>query len=489
MSVVSFEFLGFLAALAVVYYVLPLRVRKWVLLAGSAAFWVLCGWQGAVYLTVETLLIWGCARLMGRFSERKGVRRWLLIGGLVTVFGAMVLMKALAQMQALPEGLLVPIGLSYFTFQSAGYLIDVYRGKAAPEKNYAKVLLFAGFFPQMTQGPITTWKQLMPQMDSPHRLSPEGFVSGVFLMAWGFFKKLVIADRLMPTVGVLVTTAQEQPGRLVLATAAIYAVMLYADFSGGIDIIRGASELFGIELPENFRRPFFATSVADYWRRWHISLGVWFRTYLLYPLVASRAGIGLAKVGKRLFGAKAGRAMPGAVASMVVFLLIGVWHGFYWNAVIYGLWFGLLTAAGMLLDPQFRKIRKRVTAHRGGAAFMKVFGWLRTMTAVLLAQFFACTASPEMAFGMIGRVFTGFGAGMTHDFPLGLQDGVVAVIAVLLMLLVDILCEKQPELRKKLAVSPLYVRWTLLMGLMLLTLIFGCYGAGFDRAAFLYAGF
>lgn len=351
MSVVSFEFLGFLAALAVVYYVLPMRVRKWALLAGSAAFWLLCGWQGAAYLTAETLLIWGCARLMGRFSERRGVCRALLVGGMVTVFGAMVLMKALSQLQALPDGLLVPIGLSYFTFQSVGYLVDVYRGKVTPEKNYAKVLLFAGFFPQMTQGPITTWKQLMPQLDSPHRLSPNGFVSGVFLMAWGFFKKLVIADRLMPAVSVLVATAQELPGWLVLATAAMYAIVLYADFSGGIDIIRGAAELLGIDLPENFRRPFFAASIADYWRRWHISLGVWFRTYLLYPLVASRAGIGLAKVGKRLFGAKAGRAMPGAAASMVVFLLIGVWHGFYWNAVLYGLWFGLLTAAGMLLDP------------------------------------------------------------------------------------------------------------------------------------------
>ena len=288
MSVVSFEFLGFLAALAVVYYILPMRVRKWALLAGSAAFWLLCGWQGAAYLTAETLLIWGCARLMGRFSERRGVCRALLVGGMVTVFGAMVLMKALSQMEALPDGLLVPIGLSYFTFQSVGYLIDVYRGKVTPEKNYAKVLLFAGFFPQMTQGPITTWKQLMPQLDSPHRLSPNGFVSGVFLMAWGFFKKLVIADRLMPAVSVLVATAQELPGWLVLATAAMYAIVLYADFSGGIDIIRGAAELLGIDLPENFRRPFFAASIADYWRRWHISLGVWFRTYLLYPLVANQ---------------------------------------------------------------------------------------------------------------------------------------------------------------------------------------------------------
>ena len=143
----------------------------------------------------------------------------------------------------------------------------------------------------------------------------------------------------------------------------------------------------------------------------------------------------------------------------------------------------------MVLDPWFRKIRKRVTAHRGGQAAMQAWGWLRTMAAVLLAQFFACTTSPGMAFGMIGRVFTDFAAPMTRDFPLSVPDGVVAIAAVLLMLLVDIICEKQPTLRKKLAVSPLYVRWPLLMGLMLLTLIFGRYGAGFDRAAFLYAGF
>ena len=156
MSVVSFEFLGFLAALAVVYYVLPMRVRKWALLAGSAAFWLLCGWQGAAYLTAETLLIWGCARLIGRFSECRGVCRALFIGGMVTVFGAMVLMKALSQLQALPDGLLVPIGLSYFTFQSVGYLIDVYRGKVAPEKNYAKVRSWTArtAFHRMASSPV-----------------------------------------------------------------------------------------------------------------------------------------------------------------------------------------------------------------------------------------------------------------------------------------------------------------------------------------------
>ena len=381
----------------------------------------------------------------------------------------------------------LPIGISFYTFQILSYVVDVSRGTVAAQRNLIDLGAYIAMFPQLIAGPIVRYADIEPQLRE-RRSTPEMIAAGAQRFVLGLAKKVLIANVLYQ----LITTYKGSAGPSVLfgwMYAVAYLLHIYFDFSGYSDMAIGLGKIFGFTFAENFNYPYISRSITEFWRRWHISLGVWFRTYLLYPLVASRAGIGLAKVGKRLFGAKAGRAMPGAAASMVVFLLIGVWHGFYWNAVLYGLWFGLLTAAGMLLDPQFRKIRKRVTAHRGGAALMKAFGWLRTMAAVLLAQFFACTTSPGMAFGMMGRIFTDFGAGMTRNFPLGMQDGVVAIIAVLLMLLVDILCEKQPDLRKKLAVSPLYVRWTLLMGLMFLTLIFGCYGAGFDRAAFLYAGF
>ena len=470
MSVVSFEFLGFLAALAVVYYVLPMRVRKWALLAGSAAFWLLCGWQGAAYLTAETLLIWGCARLMGRFSERRGVCRALLVGGMVTVFGAMVLMKALSQLQALPDGLLVPIGLSYFTFQSVGYLIDVYRGKITPEKNYAKVLLFAGFFPQMTQGPITTWKQLMPQLDSPHRLSPDGFVSGVFLMAWGFFKKLVIADRLMPAVSVLVAAAQELPGWLVLATAAMYAIVLYADFSGGIDIIRGAAELLGTDLPENFRRPFFAASIADYWRRWHISLTSWFRDYLYIPLGGNRRG-------------KARQY----INQLVVFLVSGLWHGASLSMMVWGLLNGVYLCVGKATQDA----RRKLTRHNPLYHFTPVRRIFQTAVTYLLftsciiffrsSEVFEGSKGIADALYIYGHLFSGWGKLFTAPDAIGralvsiglsVQTALVLAVSILV---VETLESVQEPVNRTIRKVPIFLRWPLYYALVLGMLFFGSF--------------
>ena len=493
MSVVSFEFLGFLAALAVVYYVLPMRVRKWALLAGSAAFWLLCGWQGAAYLMAETLLIWGCARLIGRFSERRGVCRALLVGGMVTVFGAMVLMKALAQLQALPDGLLVPIGLSYFTFQSVGYLIDVYRGKITPEKNYAKVLLFAGFFPQMTQGPITTWKQLMPQLDSPHRLSPNGFVSGVFLMAWGFFKKLVIADRLMPAVSMLVATAQELPGWLVLATAAMYAIVLYADFSGGIDITRGVARMFGIDMAENFRRPIFAMSLTEYWRRWHITLGAWMRDYVFYPLSLSKTFGKLSRWARTHIKGTGGKIFATSLATFIVYLIIGIWHGANFRYIAFGLWNGVLITASLLLERTFLRWKSALHINDKSAAW-RVFMTLRTMLLVFIGRYF--TRSPRLS-----CVFRFLKTTVLHPQPSQLFDGTLLsfglaktdflVIALGLAVLLTLECfqERGVQIRAALEKKSGFVQWLTVTALLLAVLLLGVFRAGYIPSGFIYTQF
>ena len=495
MSVVSFEFLGFLAALAVVYYVLPMRVRKWALLAGSAAFWLLCGWQGAAYLTAETLLIWGCARLMGRFSERRGVCRALLVGGMVTVFGAMVLMKALSQLQALPDGLLVPIGLSYFTFQSVGYLIDVYRGKVTPEKNYAKVLLFAGFFPQMTQGPITTWKQLMPQLDSPHRLSPNGFVSGVFLMAWGFFKKLVIADRLMPAVSVLVAAAQELPGWLVLATAAMYAIVLYADFSGGIDISRGVAQMFGITMGENFRRPYFSRTLTEYWHRWHISLGDWLRNYLFYPLSISKAFLNWGRHAKQHLGNHIGKVLPTAVASLITFLVIGIWHGASWKYVAFGFWNGMVILVSTLLQPVSDKVVAGLHIERK-SAWYQVFSMLRTFVVVLIGYYFDIVDGFRAAMGMMLKSVTDLhlsqlrpGA-VLEALPLTRYDWCVLLFGTVVIFTASVIQERsQRTIREILDEKCLALRWAVLLAGIFAVVLMGVYGPGVQASEFVYMQF
>lgn len=508
MSILSLPFLAFLTVLVLIYYLTPLRFRKWVLLLGSAVFWGLNGLAGTVYLVVETLIIWLCALTIERRRDRKRACSVMYGFTLLLVFGLMLALREhmkLGQLlqgmmgegspvAAFAAGLAVPLGISYFTFQSAGYLMDVKLGKVKAERNYFKVLLFSGFFPQITQGPIGTWKDLGAQLDTPHRLEPEQITASFGLMVWGFFKKMVIADRITPFALNCAAHAEELPGWLALLTVIAYTIGLYADFSGGIDIVRGAAGMFGVRLAENFTRPFFACSVGEYWRRWHITLGVWFRDHMMYPLAMSKAGSAVGCFGKKVLGPKVGRTLPAALAAFLVFVLIGLWHALGWNALIFGCWFGLLSMAAILLEPVFKAWKKAMRIDKKTRWF-KAWGMVRTWVAVLIAQFFACTNTPEQAAALMSRIALNFETASIGQFE-GLsfitfqpEEWVVAAVALGILLMVDILCEWKPDLPQKLARANIFIRWPLVLGLLMIILVFGRYGHGYDAAAFLYAGF
>lgn len=479
MSSLSIEFLLLAAGVTIVYYLLPLSVRWVALLGGSALFALLSGRQSAAHLSAVALLMWGGALLL-----QKKRRRWLLALLLGLELGAMAFLKYYPALSG--ARLLLPVGLSYFTFQSAGYLIDVYRGKAQAQKNPLKAWLFIGYFPQLSQGPISSWRELSGPLFSGRPFEPEGFVSGFALLLWGYFKKLVVADRLAPLTKALLE-GEALPGWLILLGAALYAVRLYMDFSGGMDVARGVSFLLGVELPENFRRPFFARSLADYWRRWHITLGAWFRSYLLYPMVTSRGGVALGRAAGRALGKKTGRAIPGALATLLVFLLIGVWHGASWNAVIYGAYFGLLMGASMLLEPLWKRARKRCGKGRTG-----FFSLARTWLLLLPPQYFAFTPLPAQGMALLKGTFqhwsfADFGARLTAIMPP--LEWAIAGAGCLIVLAVDGLCERGRNVRGGLAKAPAYVRWPLLLALLGTVAVLGIYGAGYDETAFLYTQF
>lgn len=482
MSILSLEFLLFAACVVLLYYLLPRKVRWMVLLLGSVAFVCLNGWHSALHLTLVALLMWGGALVLQRKRSKLLLALLLLLD-----LGAMALLKFAPLLGA--SDLLLPLGLSYFTFQSAGYLIDVYRGKVQPQRNPLKAWLFVGYFPQLAQGPISTWKELGPQLLTGHCLEPVQFVSGFQLLLWGYFKKLVIADRLASTTAALLGGGA-LPGWFILLGVALYTIRLYMDFSGGMDVVRGLSRMLGIELPENFRRPFFAQSVADYWRRWHITLGGWFRTYLLYPLTTSRVGIALGKGASRLLGKKTGRSLPTALATLLVFQLIGLWHGASWNAVIYGAYFGLVMAISMLLEPLWKIMR--TTLRLPNAGWMTPLRLLRTWGLILLAQYFAFTADTALSLSLLEQTctlwsFTGAAAQLSAiTAPL---EWLIAGVGCLIVLAVDILCERKMDVCGGLAKARVLLRWPLLLALILAIVVFGVYGAGYDSAAFLYTQF
>lgn len=367
--------------------------------------------------------------------------------------------------------------------------MDVYRGKAEAQKNPLKAWLFIGYFPQLAQGSISTWKELGGQLLTGRRFEPDTFVSGFQLMLWDYFKKMVIADRLAATTDALLK-GESLPGWFILGGVILYAVRLYTDFSGGMDAIRGVSRMLGIELPENFRRPFFSQSVAEYWRRWHITLGAWFRSYLLYPLTTSKAGIALGKAASKAFGKKTGRMVPSALATFLVFLLIGIWHTANWNAVIFGAYFGLVMAASMLLEPLWKQMRTTLKLSKNG--WMAPFRLLRTWVLILLAQYFAFTMNPEQGFSLLGGTFrnwsfSGFAEKTTE--VMASLEWLIAGARCVIVLVIDLLCEKKIDVCGRLAKTHFFIRWPALLFLILAIVIFGVYGEGFDAAAFLYTQF
>ena len=482
MSILSLEFLAFSALVILLYYCLPLKTRWIVLLTGSAAYMALAGWQSIAHLSAVTLVMWG-----GGHALQKHKSKALLALCLILDLGAMVFLKYWPALSGV--SLILPLGLSYFTFQSAGYLIDVYRGKAEAQKNPLKAWLFIGYFPQLAQGPISTWKELGHQLLTGHRFDPDTFVSGFQLLLWGYFKKMVIADRLTKTTEALIN-GSNLPGWFILGGVILYTVRLYLDFSGGMDVVRGLSRMVGVELPENFRRPFFAKSVSEYWRRWHITLGAWFRSYLLYPLTTSWAGIGLGKIASKAFGKKTGRTVPSALATMLVFLLIGVWHTANWNAVVYGAYFGVVMAASMLLEPLWKTLRTTLNLPKGG--WMTSFRLFRTWLLILLAQYFAFTLNPEMGLSLLRGTFQAWdfsGFAIQTTAVMAPLEWMIAGAGCLIVLTVDIICEKKFDLCGKLAKTPFYIRWPVLLLLILAIVTFGVYGAGYDGAAFLYTQF
>lgn len=503
MSILSLEYLLFTALTFAAYYLFPVKKRWWLLLMVSTLFYLLAGWRGMAYLGTVAAVTWGGALGIHALAARKKARQGRLLLALVlfSVIGAMAFFKYIGAINALitaggsgktlpARAWIPPLGLSWFTFQSAGYVIDVYRGKFEPEKNPCKYLLFVSFFPQMAQGPISTWQQLSPQLVEGHRLQPQGVASGFLLMIWGYFKKLVIADRLA-AVTAYVTSGAKQPGWLILMGAGFYMVQLYADFSGGMDVIRGTARTFGIDMAENFRRPFFAASVSEYWRRWHISLGSWFRSYLLYPLTTSHLGLAVGHAACRRLGKKMGRLIPSALATIIVFLCIGLWHGANWNAVLYGLYFGLVMSGAILLQPLFRSVKGRMHV-QDGRSRLGCLRWIRTWILVMLPQFFAFTNGPRQAFSLMRQSICGWAsAGFVETMTAVMTplEWLVALAAMLLLLGVDLLQERGIDVCGHLAAKGAPLRFLALIALILSIVVLGCYGDGFDSAAFLYAQF
>lgn len=529
MSFASLTFLVFLLGLMLVYFLVPGRARWGVLLAGSYAFIAVSSPHTAVYLLLATAAAFLAAlkiqSVQSAFAARSGREAWTagekrarrracqrekrlwLALALSAVFGMLLVLKyanfAIDNLNALlgPAGglrrveWLLPLGISFYTLQVSGYLIDVYRGKYAADRHFLKFALFASWFPQLVQGPISRYDALAAQLYEGHAFDWRRMKSGALRMLWGYFKKLVIADRLALVVEPLFTdfAGQGYAGAYIWAAAVLYTFQIYADFSGGMDIVLGMSEIFGIRMTENFRRPILAGSVAEFWQRWHITLGSWMRDYLFYPLALSGRFNRLGKRLRRRFGPYVGKVAPAVLASFIVFTCVGVWHGAEWKYVVYGFYQALFVSTATLLEPFYARMRKGLHVRETSAGF-QAFRVLRTFLIIMVGRVLSRAGSLGDALAMLGAGVSAWNPQVLWDgsflaFGVTVAEWVVLAVAVAAWMAVDALNERGVALRERLEARALPLRWAAYILGAMIVLIFGVYGPGFDAASFIYGGF
>ena len=485
-----------------------------VLLLLSLGFYAVRGLRGLPFLLLTGRSTWLAAMLIERAArvpegapkpspEEKRLRRARIrrrqravLAAVLTVnFGLLFALKMadelLGWFGSQPLGWVLPLGISFYTFQSMGYLIDVYGGKTRAERNPARFLLFVSFFPQLIQGPIGRYGQLAPQLASPPDVDAQGAKRGALLMIWGLFKKLVIADRALPLVsGVFDAPGGEFGGAVTVLAVLAYSLQQYADFSGGIDLVTGIAELCGVQLAPNFRRPYFAVSLGDFWRRWHISLGAWMRDYVFYPFALTRPMRALSRTAKGRFGAEVARALPAALGNILVFLLVGLWHGATASFVLWGLYNGVILAVSALLEPAYRHFGERHAQLVQSRGF-HVLRVLRTFVIVNIGWFFDRCASAGGALRMMGAVLLDPRAGQLTGgtlAALGLPaaDAWVLVLSAALLFAASLAQERGRDLRGWVLSRPLPLRWAIIIGAVVAVLLLGVWGSGFEEATFIY---
>lgn len=469
MDLISLEFLLFAAVTVIAYYALPLRLRPGWLLMASVFFYLSADVRCGLFLLLSIVSCYAAALLMQRMRHKK----LLLFLVLALNLGLMAALKLLPWLmtQAVEDGrlrFLYPLGLSFYSLQAAGYVIDVYRGKIEPEQKLWRFALFMSFFPIVSQGPISRYDQLSPQLYEGHAIDAENLSRGAQLALWGYFKKLVVADRAGLLVDLVYNTPGQYAGLAVCVAATLYTLQLYSDFSGCVDICRGVARMLGIEVIENFRRPLFSQSIAEFWRRWHISLGAFLRDYLYFPLGGSRKG----KLRK-------------AFNTLAVFAVSGLWHG----AGLNFLFWGLFNGACIVLGGATIKARDAFWRRLGAKKPPRFLRQLGCFFLVVLGFHFFRAQGLATGLRMLPDAVHRFDGSLTE--LLDIKDSAVLALGLGLMLLVSVLSERMESgcLRDKIAALKLPLRWALWLGLLMTVLIFGVYGPGYDKAQFIYMGF
>ena len=494
----SIDFLIFLPIVLVIYYIIPMKYKHIWLLISSYYFYMCWNAKYVLLIFVSTVITYLSGILIDKVEKTwpdvndiGKYKKLILALSFVSNLGILfyfkyinftldivtrILSKVNISMNVPVFDVILPVGISFYTFQALSYSVDVYRGEVAPEHDFFRYALFVSFFPQLVAGPIERSKNLLTQLREPRKFNFGYAFDGILLMLWGFFLKIVLADRIAIFVDTVYGDCEHYQGIYLIVATVLFAVQIYCDFSGYSSIAMGTAKLLGIELMDNFNAPYLSTSVADFWRRWHISLTSWFKDYLYIPLGGSKKG-----------------SLRKYFNKMIVFMLSGLWHGAQLTFVVWGAINGLYQVIGEILMPIRKKVSDIIGINRNSEGFYALSA-LATFALVDFTWIFFRADSLGRAIYIIKsilnteNIWTLFD-GSLYNCGLDEKNFRLMVIAVIILLIADILKRKGIRVREIILRQDGYIKCLVVSFSILLIMVFGKYGPAYNAVNFIYFQF
>jgi len=479
-------------------------------------FYCMAGLAFVPFVLGTSVISYTAARIIDRKYDGFGAKdrqaqaackhrcRRILAISIVVILGALFYSKFMGNILRLVEEILsgesnaikilFPLGISYYTFSSIGYLLDVYWRRYPAEKHFGKYLLYIIYFPHIMQGPIPRYDRLAPQLTAGYSFDYKRVTFGIQLMLWGYFQKLVIADRLGIFVRAVYGDWSSQRGFVLLIATIFASFQMYTDFAGCMNIVSGVSAIFGIALEKKFNQPYFSKSIEEFWRRWHMTLGAWFKDYLCMPIAVAGFTKKLSKKAKKRWGARVGKNVTVIIPLVAVWTATGLWHGTGLNYVFWGCWHGGIIIASTLLQERYQKWKQALHIS-GESPYWRAFCIVRTfiLTAIIPRVITQCTSIRD-AVGVFKNMFSEFNIWVFWDetlyrFGLNRRNFMMAIFSLLILLAVSLLKERNVQIRETIAAQPIVFRWIIYYIAIFSIIIFGIYGSGYDASSFVYMQF
>lgn len=503
MSLTSFGFFLFLIVAVILFYLIK-PVQKYILLAASFFFYIVISPIGILKVCTLILSIFAVTYFGAVLIEHvKGIsKKGILIACISILATILVVTKYVYNVAEVLKHLFSLtadfswlkfssiIGISYYMLSAIGYLVDVYWGECKAEKNPADVALFIFYFPQLISGPISRFRDMQPQFNQRLPMMYDNITMGIRRMLWGYFKKLVISDRIALIVTSVYGNYQESGFFWIAFATVCYAIQLYTDFSGCMDIIMGTSTLFGVCLPENFRAPFFSETIQEFWQRWHITLGGWFKNYVMYPAQKSGLLQRLGKWAKKHLGKTAGKKIPFYLSLLLLWFLIGLWHG---GTSYFFLASGAIPCFYLIISDLCQPITKKVTKALGIKTDNPLWKWYRRIRTVLLicgCWLFICSGATTVALDVIKKMCSGFFGNISfmetlNGFGLGIKGYLGISIGVIVLFFSDAFIQRGTTIFNYFNSKPFLIRAAAIYIEVIMIVLLGMIGS----SSFIYFQF